>query len=187
MSDKYFDFREHPFTIIVKTKSSEKVEDIPIINLSLNEYIIGNLYTHEDQNIYEYYSTIFTHDSHKITIDFQSNEVNYYIKVGANNKPSLNDYDFYYESKEQDNLFEITKDDFIKKCKERGIPIPNDNSLLGLSMTIGLYTNKTDSLLYTTVYSLKVHLPFDEVFNIYEVKSDQKTLCRIRIYIYRKS
>ena len=32
LSEKYFDFREHPFTIIVKTKSSEKVEDIPIIN-----------------------------------------------------------------------------------------------------------------------------------------------------------
>lgn len=181
LSEQYFDFREHPFTIIVKTKSSDKVEDIPIINLSLNEYVIGNLYTHEDQNIYEYYSTIFTHDSHKITIDFQSNEVNYYIKVGANNKPSINDYDFYYESKEKDELFEITKEDFIQKCKERGIPIPNDNSLLGLSMTIGLYTNKTDSLLYTTVYSLKVHLPFDKVFNIYEVKSDQKTLCKTEL------
>mgnify|MGYP002623964632 CR=1 FL=1 len=181
LSDKYFDFREHPFTIIVKTKSSEKVQDIPIINLSLNEYIIGNLYTHEDQNIYEYYSTIFTHDSHKVTIDFQSNEVNLYIKVGANNKPSINDYDFYFERKDQDDLYEITKEDFIKKCNERGIQIPYDNSLLGLSMTIGLYTNKTDSLLYTTVYSMKVHLPFDEVFNIYEVKSDQKTLCKTEL------
>ena len=181
LSEKYVDFREHPFTIIIHTSPSiQTQETIPIIDIPLNEYIIGNLYTHEDKIIYEYYSVIFTHNSSKILIDFQSKVVNFYIRVGINNKPEINNYDFYYESRGQDSLFEINTDEFLKKCNERNIEIPYPNSLLGLGITIGLYTNKTDSL-YTTVYSMKVHLPFDDKFNIYEVKSDQKTLCKTQI------
>ena len=176
-----YDFREHPFSIIIHTRSSDKIEDIPIINIPLSEYIIGNLFTHEDNNIYEYYTTIFTHNSHKISIDFQSKVVNLYINVGANNKPRRNEKpDFEYLSTGQDTIFEISKKEFIDKCIKKGIEIPYENSLLGLSMTIGLWTEKTDSL-YTTVYSLKIHLPFDERLNIYEVKSDQKTLCKTEV------
>ena len=176
-----YDFIEHPFSIIIHTRSSDKIEDIPIINIPLSEYIIGNLFTHEDKNIYEYYSTIFTHNSNKISIDFQSKVVNLYINVGANNKPTRNEKpDFEYLSTGQDTIFEISREEFINKCKEKGITIPNKDSLLGLSMTIGLWTEKTDSL-YTTVYSLKIHLPFDEKLNIYEVKSDQKTLCKTEL------
>ena len=172
------DFREHPFNIIIHTRSSNQIKDIPIVNIPLREYIIGNLYTHEDNNIYEYYSTIFTHDSHKIIIDFQSKVVNFYINVGADNKPILDsEIDFVYESNGTDTIFEITKEEFLEKCKKRKINIPHENSLLGLSMTIGLWTNKTDSF-YTTVYSFRIHLPFDKVIDIYEVKSDQKTLCK---------
>ena len=181
LSEKYFDFREHPFNIIIHTTSSGQTqENIPIINMPLNEYIIGNLYTHEDKKISEYYSIIFTHNAPKILIDFQSKVVNFYIRVGINNKPEINNYDFYYESNGQDTLFEISTDEFLEKCKERDIEIPHPNSLLGLGITIGLYTNKTDSL-YTTVFSMKIHLPFDEKFNIYEVKSDQKALCKTQI------
>ena len=171
-------FREHPFSIIIHTRSSNEIKDIPIINIPLREYIIGNLYTHEDNNIYEYYSTIFTHNSKKISIDFQSKVVNFYINVGVNNKPTRDsEPDFKYESNGQDTIYEITRDEFLKKCKEKKINIPNENSLLGLGITIGLWTNKTDSL-YTTVYSMKIHLPFDDKLDIYEVKSDQKTLCK---------
>ena len=176
------DFREHPFSIIIHTRSSNETKDIPIINIPLREYIIGNLYTHEDNNIYEYYSTIFTHDAEKIIIDFQSKVVNFYINVGADNKPIFGqEIDFKYESNGQDTIFEISKKEFLEKCIKRNITIPHENSLLGLSMAIGLWTNKTDSF-YTTVYSIKIHLPFyksaEETLDIYEVKSDQKTLCK---------
>ena len=178
-SEKYFDFREHPFNIIIHTSTSEPDKDTsPIINIPLNEYIIGNINVNE----IEYYTTYFTHDAENILVDFQSKWVNFYIKVGMNDKPSLTDKDFHFESFGDDTIFEITKTDFLKKCKERGIVIPYENSLLGLGMTIGIWTNKTDSL-YTTVYTIKVNLPFheNEVYeklNIYEVKSDQKTLCK---------
>ena len=172
-----YDFREHPFSIIIHTRSSNEMKDIPIINIPLREYIIGNLYTNEDNNIYEYYSTIFTHDSNKISIEFQSKVVNFYINVGVNNKPTRDSIpDFKYESKGNDTIYEIYKDEFISKCKEKGIKLPYGDSLQGLGMTIGLWTDKTDSL-YTTVYSMKIHLFFDERLDIYEVKSDQKTLC----------
>ena len=49
-------------------------------------------------------------------------------------------------------------------------------------MTIGIWTDKIDSF-YTTVYSIKINLPFhnkkDKIkLNIIEVQSDQRTLCR---------
>ena len=175
--DFHDDFREHPFSIIINIRSSEEIKDIPIINIPISEYIVGNLYTNEDGIINEYYSAILTHDSHKISFDFQSKAVNLYINVGNNRKPTINEYDFKYESNGEDTLFEITKDDFLIKCKEKGIVIPRENSLFGLSLIIGLWTNKTDSL-YTTVYSMKIHLPFSDSLDIYEVKSDQKTLCK---------
>ena len=187
LSEKYYDFREFPFNIMIHTSTPDGTKDtIPIINIPLNEYIIGNINLNEDKKINEYYSTYFTHDSDSILIDFQSTVVNFYIKVGMNNKPTLTDKDFYFESFGDDTIFIITKKDFLEKCKERKINIPNSDSLLGLGMTIGIWTDKIDSL-YTTVYSIKINLPFHETqeehldlekLNIYEVKSDQKTLCK---------
>ena len=183
LSIQDFDFREFPFNIMIYTNTpSSQVDTNPIIHIPLNEYIIGNLNLHGDNKIYEFYSTSFTHDAQSILIDFQSKVVNFYIKVGLNSKPSLTDKDFYFESFGDDTIYEIKKSDFLKKCEEKGIIIPYPNSLLGLGLTIGLWTNKTDSL-YTTVYSIKVNLLFheNEVYenlSIYEVQTDQKTLCK---------
>ena len=181
--EKYFDFREHPFNIKIYTTTPVSGKDtIPIITIPLNEYIIGNININEDKSISEFYSTYFTHDSDSILIDFQSTVVNFAIKVGSNNKPSLTDNDFNFSSFGDDTIFEISKEDFLKKCKERGIDIPRENSLFGLGITIGIWTDKTDSF-YTTVYSIKVNLPYHESddkikLNIIEVQSDQKTLCK---------
>ena len=189
ISENYYDFREFPFNIMIHTSTPDAKKDtIPIINIPLNEYIIGNINLNEDKKINEFYTTYFTHDSDNILIDFQSTVVNFYIKVGMNNKPTLtdNDFDFDFQSDGDDTIYIINKTDFLKKCEKRKIDIPNSNSLLGLGMTIGIWTDKIDSL-YTTVYSIKINLPFNETkkedvptekLNIYEVKSDQKTLCK---------
>ena len=182
-SDRYFDFREHPFNIMIHTSTPDSHKDtIPIISIPLNEYIIGNININENNKITEYYSTYFSHDAENILVDFQSKVVNFNIKVGSNNKPTLTDKDFNFESFGDDTIFVINKTVFLEKCKKRGIDIPYNNSLFGLGMTIGIWTDKIDSL-YTTVYSIKVNLPFHEneqyeKLNIYEVKSDQKTLCK---------
>ena len=187
-----YDFREFPFNIMIYTinPTSETIKDtIPIIDIPLNEYIVGNIIINKDNQITEFYSTYFTHDAESILIDFQSKVVNFVIKVGMDNKPSKDDKDYYFESIGDDTIFNISKKDFLDKCKIRGIAIPHENSFLGLGMTIGIWTNKTDSL-YTTVYSLKVNLPFHESdedryqkLNIIEVLSDQKTLCKpLKLY-----
>ena len=184
LSNTNFDFREHPFSIKIytTTPSSTGKDTIPIINIPLNEYIIGNINITKDNIISEYYSTYFTHDADSIFIDFQSKVVNFLIKVGLNNKPTLTDKDFNFSCFGDNTIFEISKKDFLDKCKERGIDIPQENSLFGLGMTIGIWTDKIDSF-YTTVYSIKVNLPFhnqkDKInLDIIEVQSDQKTLCK---------
>ena len=183
VSNINFDFREHPFSIKIYTTTPSKEKDtIPIINIPINEYIIGNINITKDNVISEYYSTYFTHDADSIFIDFQSKVVNFIIKVGLNNKPTLTDKDFNFSSFGDNTIFEISKQDFLDKCKERGIDIPQKNSLFGLGMTIGIWTDKIDSF-YTTVYSIKINLPFhnkkDKIkLNIIEVQSDQRTLCR---------
>ena len=181
--DEIYDFREHPFSIKIFTKTPVTGKDTePIINIPLNEYILGNINISEGKSISEFYTTYFTHDSDSILIDFQSKVVNFNIKVGLNNKPSITDKDFNFSSFGDDTIFKITKEEFLSKCKERGIDIPKENSLFGLGMTIGIWTDKIDSF-YTTVYSMKVNLPYheknDEIkLNIIEVQSDQKTLCK---------
>jgi hypothetical protein len=108
--EKYFDFREHPFNIKIYTTTPVSGKDtIPIITIPLNEYIIGNININEDKSISEFYSTYFTHDSDSILIDFQSTVVNFAIKVGSNNKPSLTDNDFNFSSFGDDTIFEILK------------------------------------------------------------------------------
>ena len=174
----YFDYREHPFNILLHiTKTEESFVDIPIINLPLNEYIIGNL----DSNIYEYYFIYFNRDSNKIIIDFQSKFVNFYINIG-NKKPNNNSYNFCYENYkgDQDIIFEITKNEILEIYQRQNIFIPNENSLEGLSITIGLNTNKKN-ILYSNFYSLKINLPFSEELEIYEVYSDQKVLCKTKL------
>ena len=48
-SEKYYDFDEHAFSIKIHTTTPNSGEDnIPIINIPLNEYIIGNIIIHED-------------------------------------------------------------------------------------------------------------------------------------------
>ena len=106
-------FREHPFSIFIRLSSikseEDSLENIPIINVPLNEYILGNInstFNYEKESIYEYYSVFFNHDSHKIIIDFQSKYIKFFIKVG-NDKPTINDYDFLYKNiKGKDTIFE---------------------------------------------------------------------------------
>ena len=180
VANQTFDYREHPFSIVIhNVPVNTPQEKFPVITLPLEEYITGNIYKVESNNINEYFYALFPHDAEKIIIDIQSKVVNFYINVGSE-KPTVSLNDFSYLSNGQDTIYEISKSEFLNKAKEKGIEIPVENSLKGLSMTIGLYTTKTDSL-YTAVYTFKVHLPFSDL-NIYDVKSDQKTLCKTTYY-----
>ena len=181
-SNKNYNYREHPFTILIhtNTKTSENlIKNIPIINIPLNEFIIGNL-NNDYEDIYEYYSVYFNHDSHKIIIDFQSKYINYYINIG-NIKPKLNSFDFSSENNNKKNyIFEISKKEILEICNLKKIKLPKNNSLKGLSMTIGLYAPKKN-VLYSNYYALKINLPINKEFEIHEVNSDQKTLCKTSI------
>ena len=186
-------YREHPFSILIRSsaiKSKEdSLENIPIINIPLNEYILGTInstFDYEKESIYEYYSVFFNHDSHKIIIDFQSKFINFYIKVG-NDKPTINDYDFLYKNiKRKDTIFEITKKEFLDICKAKNINLPFKNSLLGLSMTIGL-SSDIKNILFSNYYSFKINLPFSEEVEIHEVNSDQKVLCKTTLTKEKKN
>ena len=176
-----YDYREHPFNIFIHSVPvGTTQENLPVITVPLEEYITGNIFKLGNDYIDEYFYVLFPHDSEKIIIDIQSKVVNFYINVGTE-KPTKNSNDFSYLNNGQDTIYEISKTEFLNIAIKKGIEIPTENSLKGLSMTIGLWTSRTDSS-YTAVYSFKVHLPFDSELNIYDVKSDQKTLCKTTYY-----
>lgn len=65
----------------------------------------------------------------------------------------------------------------LEAAKKRKIKTPYENSIQDLSLVIGVWTDKLDSL-DTEVYSLKVHQPNDDLeVDIIEANTDQKTLC----------
>ena len=75
LSIQDFDFREFPFNIMIYTinPTSETIKDtIPIIDIPLNEYIVGNIIINKDNQITEFYSTYFTHDAESILIDLRN-------------------------------------------------------------------------------------------------------------------
>ena len=175
-SPKYFGF-----DIIIITNSPSIQSSFPLISLPLEKYIVGsisNKINSIDNN--RYYIINIPYDAQKIIFDLQSDNaamyVNVYIKDNANFEPykyPSNLYHFWgFYSKGKPQLFEITKEQIIQEIKNLR------DSLEGISLTILIETNNIDNDL-SSIYTLKYHLVLsNSAPNIYEVYSDQQTLCK---------
>ena len=172
VSGNYQDeFRAYPFTISISPTKFENLQQTGRkILIEPDEFIIGCLDRIDKINqkdMYEFYEIIIPYNVEMIEFDWQSDEGILLVNVGKS-RPSLNKRDFIFGKERGDSLYKISRDDILEKGK-----IP---SIDKATLTIGVYTEKIDSLI-GTVYSFKVHFYQNKKLNIHKVNSDQKTLC----------
>ena len=158
---------------------------IPKVKILANEFVIGDVFSSE-QKIYNYYTINLPYDSEYLIIDWQADKPSLFINVG-NDRPGLKEgeYDFKFESVDHDTVFKLTKTQIIDKAKEKGIKIPNENSMRNIDLTLGVWTNQIDTL-YTSVYAFKLFMPPSyketedanpEAVELIHIRSDQKVQC----------
>ena len=171
------DSKFYPFSIITKiTPNNHAYTDIPKVTIQVDEFIIGNVDKADNERIYEFYQVWFPHDSYTVEFDWQSEVAGLYINVG-DARPTTKNADFKLLPKGRDGILSLDKIQILEAAKKRKIKTPYENSIQDLSLVIGVWTDKLDSL-DTEVYSLKVHQPNDDLeVDIIEANTDQKTLC----------
>jgi len=171
------DSKFYPFSIITKiTPNNHAYTDIPKVVIQVDELVIGNVDKADNERIYEFYQVWFPHDSFSVEFDWQSEVAGLYINVG-DARPTTKNADIKLLPKGRDGILSIDKAQILEAAKKRKIKLPYENSIQDLSIVIGVWTDKLDSV-DTEVYSLKVHQPNDQLeLDIIEANTDQKTLC----------
>ena len=171
------DSKFYPFSIITKiTPNNHAYTDIPKVVIQVDEFVIGNVDLAENERIYEFYQVWLPHDSFLVQFDWQSEIAGLYINVG-DSRPTTKNADFKLLPPGRDSILNLDKFDILEKAKSRKIKIPYENSIQDLSLVIGIWTNKLDSV-STEVYSLRVHQQSEEEdLDIIEVNTDQKIIC----------
>jgi len=166
--------RIFPFSIIVHSYPIyEDFDKIPIINVPVDEYIVGSVKDMFPKDfIYEFYSVWLNSNADIVLIDFQSNSGSLFINVGNKRPSSIDKSHFAFWPNGKDSIYSIKKNDIINKTNE----YKNYKSLKDIVLTIGIWTNVSDSI-DTTLFSFIVRLGNDTENDIYRVNSDRKALC----------
>ena len=176
-NDLYPIERIYPYSIIVHSFKFDNLKEKPLINIHLDEFIIGSLEEKEKQDIiYDFYSIWINFDAEQIIIDFQCHLCGILINVGIT-KPTINNSHFSFFSDNQNSLNILSKDDILEKWQKLGNI--SQHGLKDVIITIGIWTNMTDSI-YTTLYAFIVRLDNGTENDIYKINSDQKALCKTR-------
>ena len=165
-------YRFYLFSITISLTPSGLLKQVgPILDIDPEEYVVGTLSTLEKakaKDMYEFYRVNILNGVDNIEFDWQSDSAILLVNIG-DKRPTLDGYDFIFNTSRSDTLFNITSEQIIAKLKEK------ITELTEIHLTIGVYTEDFDSS-YGSAYSFRVHLP--EKLNIYKVTSDQKTLCQ---------
>ena len=166
--DRYYSYS----LIVHSSPNNRNYHDVPIIKIPVDEYIIGTVEPSSQNNrMFIFYSVWLNYDADQVIIDFQSDAAGIFINVGEN-KPTTSLVHFPFWPKGSDTIYSISRAKILEKSKEK----QQEKGLKDVILTIGIWTNMTDSI-FTTPYSFAVRLEDDEENEIYRVNSDQKVLC----------
>lgn len=136
-------------SIIPRIIQKNKAIESPKVRISLNEFIIGNIMDEQNENRkYDYYTITLPYDSNFVNFDWQSESSILMINIGEK-RPKINESDFEFPFLGQDIVYEIEKKNILNKGN-----LPRINSLKGLNLTIGIYSNDSDSI-YSSQYAFK--------------------------------
>ena len=173
------DDKFYPFSILTRiTPNNRAYTDIPKVVIQADEFVIGSVDIADNERIYEFFQIWLPHDSELVEFDWQSSVAGLYINLG-NTRPTTKNAHFKLLPPGKDTVLNITKQAILAKAKEAKIRTPYDNSLQDLSLVIGVWTDKSDSI-NTELYSLRVHQPqlsSKDPLDIVLVNTDQKIMC----------
>ena len=152
---------------------------VPKIKMKVNQFVTGDLLKTSNK-ILAYYQVTLPYESDIVYIDWQADKPSLYINIG-DERPDMENYDFFINSFGHDTVHILTKEEIIKKAYENhGIEL--SNSIRNIDLTIGLWTDSYDTL-YTSMHAFKLFMPpiytgeesFDRrVIEIIHIRSDQK-------------
>ena len=174
-----FDDEAIPFhiTIIPRTFETGPNPTIPIVKIYINEFIIGDIsLSTSDKRNYDYYRTILTYDSDSIIFDWQADSPSLIVNIGEE-RPTINNSHFSFPQIGSHYVYKLNKSEIISKGNL------TTDSLIGLELTLGIYSNVIDNI-QTSPYAFKIFIPpkaktkeLQYASEIIHIRSDQKVQC----------
>ena len=150
------------------------VSYLPKVTIPLNQFIIGNVYE-SGEEIRTFYKVFIPYDSDFIIFDWQADMCTLLINIG-DERPDFNSkIDFTFKPG-QDNIIKLKREDIIK--------ISGTNSLKNLTLTIGIWSDKMDTL-DSSIFAFKIFVPkkndgtyTQNILETIHIRSDQKVQCK---------
>jgi hypothetical protein len=174
------EWKFYPFSIIteISQNSYGQSTDIPVTTIQVDEFIIGNVKISKNVEISQFYKIWLPRDTYELYFDWQSELAGLYINVD-DSLPTAANADFILKPNGTDSILVLEKNQILEAIEKKKVPLPYEGSLEDVKLTIGIWTDKTDSV-GTELYSLRVHEVNIEQsdLDIYEVNTDQKILCK---------
>ena len=178
------DWKFYPFSIITEIGQSTFGEDaeVPIITIQVDEFIIGNVNIAKNVRISQLYQVWLPRDTLQVQFDWQSELAGLYINVDDETLPTAGNADFILRPNGTDSILILEKQKIFDRLVELGKKDRSDFNIEDTRLIIGVWTDKTDSA-NTELYSLRVHEVSKDpdeytLFDIIEVNTDQKVLCK---------
>ena len=132
----------YPFSILTRVFPSNHIyEDIPLIVIEVDEYIIGNVDVSQDEKIYQFYKISLPNDAKKVEFDFQSEVAELYINIGEE-KPTTKDCDFILTPPGRVSILSLDKNSILEKADNKNIILSNPNSIEDITLIIGVWTKR---------------------------------------------
>ena len=150
------------------------VSYLPKVSIPLNQFIIGNVYE-SGEEIKTFYKVFIPYDSDFIIFDWQADMCTLLINIGDERPDFNSNIDFSFKPG-QDNIIKLKREEIIK--------ISKTNSLKNLTLTIGIWSDKMDTLDSST-YAFKIFVPkkndgtyTQNILETIHIRSDQKVQCK---------
>ena len=165
-----------PFRISILPRIIKSVEtiDIPTVLINPNEYIIGSILLGlSEYRKYDYYTLVLPFEGDSVLFDFQADSPALIVNVG-DKRPTTSERDFSFGPVGHDTIYKIPAKNITT--------ITGNNTLKGVQLTIGIYSNASDSI-QSSPYAFKLFIPpqVNEgqqlAAEIIHVRSDQKVQC----------
>ena len=163
-------------SIIPRIMNQDTQNRIPSVRMYVNEFVIGDIeFAPSDERKYDYYIVTLPYESEYVIFDWQADSPALIINIGET-KPEIGNSDFKFPQANHDYVYKLSKEEIIQKA---GSTI---TSLRGLDLTIGIYSNTSDSV-QISPYAFKIFMPptvdkdlhiSDEIIHI---RGDQKVQC----------